>query len=489
MAVVSDVAANHVETLYGNGSRTLAALLDLIEICQAAVLYDRLTLSPTARKRCSFLRQFDFAWTPAISVSEAAAEPAHPEPAGDDDRVPITIDADQEGPFSTSAEGALMLAMLLLETFHGDPVFGLLVDVGRMPAGADPGRYLFARLPALMLALQHHRRLVTFADETARTSLDEIIKPLLDRYTQYSRHVLRLQQRWRVGLVSSVLEQPIVASVLVDRVLADPDRDARGEHDDDIARFNAALLREPAGEECFEQCRFPPVGLMVLAQARSLDDVPAAIREMRGRFEGVRQQIASIEAELGELSRGAARFWANAGRAAQERDDLHRRLRETYAGFDEAINADGQWGRRTEIWFNALDFALSVAAPLGLGTVEKLLELLGVKRMLMMHRVPGLLGLASVVRDADSALVTDIAARLLGHSDTLQAEANLLQAAYDHGESYVRHHGEAPPVMFGMKLTAENEPPLELTDRQMWMELVRNDDLRELLMPAGVSPV
>ena len=487
MAVVSDVAANHVETLYRAGSRTLPALTDLLEICQAAVLYDDLAVSPSARRRSSLFQQFDFISTPEFHVTDAASDEAPP-PAADSDGAAIVIDADDErGPFSTSVEGEIVLAMAFAETFYDDPVVGLLVDVDRLPPDADPGLRFFAKLPALMLGLQHQRGLIAYENDAARASLDGVIAPMIGRYTQYSRHLLRLQQSWRVGLVSSVLEQPIVSSLLVERALADPDPEAGLERDRAAARLNAALLRAPARAKFFEKWRFPPIGMMVLAQAKSLDDVPAVVRQMRGRFERLRQGLSSIEARLAALARDAAGFSTHAEQAAREREALQQRLREAYAAFDDEINRRRQWGRRTEIVFNALDFTLSVAEGFGVGTVGKLIELIGLKRMVLMHRVPGLLGLASSVRGADAALVTEVAGRLLGNADSLQLQADLLRTAYDHAESYVTHRGVVPPVLPGLAITPENEKPLKLTDREMWMELVRNAALREVLMPAAAG--
>ena len=67
-AFVTDVTVNHVDTLYGGGTPTLAALTDLLELCQAAILHDRLAVSPLARSHSSFLGELDCVYAPELKV-------------------------------------------------------------------------------------------------------------------------------------------------------------------------------------------------------------------------------------------------------------------------------------------------------------------------------------------------------------------------------------------------------------------------------------
>jgi hypothetical protein len=482
MAVVSDIAANHVETLYRGGSRTLPALTDLLEVCQAAVLYDQLALSPLARRRSSLFREFDFVYTPDIEIVDAPAAAAAS--TGRPAESEILIDADPvRGSFSNSIYGELLLAMAFAETFQDDRVIGVLANVDALPPEGDRGRAFFSKLPHLMLALQHQRGLIAFEDEAARESLDEVIAPMIERYEHYARHVVRLQNLWRVGVVSSVLEQPIVSALVVDEALADPEPVEAGERARLIKHLDQALLGAPARAQFFEKWRFPPIGMMVLAQAASLDDVPKVVRRARDEFAKLRRAISEIESRLSTLSRDAKGFSAHAEQAARDREELDRKLREAYAAFDTEINRRRQWGRRTELVFNAFDFTLSVAEGIGIGSLAKLVDVIGLKRMAMMQRVPGLLRVASLVRHADSKLVTEVAARLLGRPERLPIHADLLRMAYDHAESYVKHRRDTPPpVTLGLKVSQENAPPFELSDREVWMELVRNEPLRKMLM-------
>lgn len=486
MALVSDIAANHVETLYRDGTHTLPALTDLLEICQAAVLYDTLAVSPTARRRSWLLREFDFVYTPELSVSERSSDvPSGPPPSSDGNAIVIGHD-DERGLFSASIYGELLLAMAFAESFGADAVLASLVNPDGLPPYRDRGRHFYAKLPALMLGLQHQRGLIEYENDEARRSLDGVFAPLIGRYTQYARHVLRLQNGWRVGVVSSVLEQPIVSSVVVDGAIARAEPAAAGPREQLVQQLDRALLSAPARGDFFERWRFPPIGMLVLGTAASLADVPRVVGRMRDEFAPLRRAVTDAESRLGALARASAGFSVRAEEAARDRENLDRELREAYVAFAEHVEQRRTWGRRTELVFNSFGYALQVATGLGLTSVGMVVEAIGLKRMAMMQRVPGLLRLASLVRHSDSTLVTEVAERLLGASPGLAMQADVLRMAYDHAETYVTHGGEAPPPRPGISVAAadedEDDEPVEFSDRQVWMELNRNEPLRQMLM-------
>ena len=82
-AVISEVAAHHIETFYGKGTPSLASLSDLVEICQAAVFHERLVVSPVAYKYSTLLQQLKCADTFEISVSDIPDTPFEPPVKGD----------------------------------------------------------------------------------------------------------------------------------------------------------------------------------------------------------------------------------------------------------------------------------------------------------------------------------------------------------------------------------------------------------------------
>ena len=71
-AFVTDVTVNHVDTLYSGGTPTLAALAELLELCQAAILHDHLAVSPLARSHSSFLGELDCVYARELTVEPAA---------------------------------------------------------------------------------------------------------------------------------------------------------------------------------------------------------------------------------------------------------------------------------------------------------------------------------------------------------------------------------------------------------------------------------
>jgi hypothetical protein len=56
---VTETAAGNADTAFGEGLRTLPALIDLTNICQAAIMHDTIMCSPMALDSSSFLRSLD----------------------------------------------------------------------------------------------------------------------------------------------------------------------------------------------------------------------------------------------------------------------------------------------------------------------------------------------------------------------------------------------------------------------------------------------
>jgi hypothetical protein len=93
VAFVSDIAVHHAEVILGGGTRTLAALSNLAETCQAAVPNDTLAVSRLAWRGSTWLQQLDFVKIPHVEM--VPAEDESPREAATSDG--ILGDQDEDG--------------------------------------------------------------------------------------------------------------------------------------------------------------------------------------------------------------------------------------------------------------------------------------------------------------------------------------------------------------------------------------------------------
>src|SRR5262245_13602621 len=182
VAFVSDIAVHHTETLYGSGTRTLAALCDLAEICQAAALNDTLAVSPVAYHGSTLLQQLDFVEDPTPRVEEIppdqdlSVETASPQDA-------ILIDVDEAGDLtSDDPVGRLYLAHLAGEVLQDGPILGPLVNPKQIRSDEDRGLYFLDKLPAFIFLLQAKKGAAAFESDDSRRYLLDMTEPDLTAY-------------------------------------------------------------------------------------------------------------------------------------------------------------------------------------------------------------------------------------------------------------------------------------------------------------------
>jgi hypothetical protein len=334
-----------------------------------------------------------------------------------------------------------------------------------------------------MVTLQAHRGLIKYKDEGAKEGLLAVLSGSIERYRVFARHIRTLENTWGMTVVSSVLEQPLMGCLAVDGSAATVENEQ--ELKTIAERIQGAILRAPARAAFFEKWRYPPLGLMVLGDVQTLEGVPKAIAAARDRFAPLRQTVARIQVKKEAAISQADEFSAEGERAAREVSRLELELKEAYAAFDDEIQVRRDWGRRTEVVFNVMDYAIAIAEGIGFGFVGELAKVLGLKRRAILQRVPGLFRAASFVRATDEVMVTGVVDRLLrAKPEDLKREAHLLKLALEHGQSYCdTNPGHEPAAMNVVQLKDDEGGTTEVSDRLFWQLMVTSEQFRELYLP------
>lgn len=478
-AFVTDIAASHLETLFGQGTPTLGALTDLLEFSQAALLHEHVTVSPTAHRHSTFVRAFPWVTAPEIRIVDAKADA----PA-DESKGVLVIDADVEGPFGHDPSAEMVLAMAFSEAMQDNDALGPMINPERMDPSRDRGLFFRSKLPLMMFLLQARRGLIEFEDEAAREGLMEVLNPIVYGYRMFARPLRKLQYTWNVDVVASVLEQPLLSTFLVDEA-TEPFEDSAGARALS-ERFNKAALGAAGRAGFFEKWQFPPLGLLALAEASSLEDVAKQITEARDKFAPLRAAVTSHARRRLQLIREAEGFSAGADAAAAELDRLDAELREAYDAFDAEVAMRRKRFQRTELIFNTLDYALTVAAGWGLGSIGAVVEKFGLKRRAMLQRVPGLFKAASFITGRDSAAASAVIEKLLRRpTEDFGREAGLLGLAFDHATVYGETPRDTePPHLEAVTITDEEGNQTRDTDRTFWLRMLQDEPYRTLILPA-----
>jgi hypothetical protein len=476
VAIVSDIAAHHAEVLYGGGTRTVAALCDLAEICQAAVLNETLAVSPVAYHGSTLLQQLDFVEDPTPRIYEIP--PGQPEPAARTGEDSILIDVDETGELTSDCPvGRLYLTHLAGEMLQASPILGPLAYPTQIPDGEDRGLFFLDRLPTFVFLLQAKKGAAAFDSEDIRRDLMERTQPLMAPYRKYATRVQLLQESSGLQPIFSCLEEPLSDDVRMKRAL-------------DVVhtptffdRFRAKVSEAIAVDrkEFFERWTIPPLGLMVLAQAKSLDDLPEQIAGLRDTFMAVRRELVKLEAD-----KQAA---LNAGGGLDDRGykevvRIDQRIQKAFEAFDESL---AQYRRskevkRSEIVFNMPKYLASLVS-LGIGTLNDLIELTNLKRRNYLSYVPGLYKTASFIRHSDEAYIADIVERLLGRPiDSFGMHTTMLRFIADKVQAYSAFDDDAAP-MDDDRLSMEIDgKTTEIPHSMLWASMVKDGNLRKLLL-------
>ena len=152
-------------------------------------------------------------------------------------------------------------------------------------------------------------------------------------------------------------------------------------------RLYSETLKGPRGRlGLFDAWTAPPVGLMALAEAGSLDDLPEALNRLRDVFGPIRRDLNARQREKAALLAGTSALDDRGWREAQRIDDV---LKEAFAAFAKEAEA-----RRRTPEIQGVDWVLSIPRllgafkTLGLGTLTGLLGLTDARRSIFLSAVP-----------------------------------------------------------------------------------------------------
>src|SRR5688572_28587150 len=170
---VTDIAVNHMETLYTSATPTLGALTDLLEFSQASLLNEQITVSPLAYKYSSFLRELEWVHAPEIRITEKADEEgrdsSEPTVVSEESSVGvIEVDGDEAGLFGRDPTAEMILGMAFSELFQDDPILRCMTIPRLLRPAPDLGVFYGGKLPAVMFLLQISRQIIRFEDAATR---------------------------------------------------------------------------------------------------------------------------------------------------------------------------------------------------------------------------------------------------------------------------------------------------------------------------------
>jgi len=466
VAVVSDIAVHHAETLYGPGTRTLAALCDLAEICQAAVLSDSLIASPVAYDGSTLLQQLDFADTLRPTIEQ---EPEGDAEAGDE----VLIDVEDGRLVSDQPFGQLILAMMAGELLQGSGMLGGLANPGGLDPGEDQALFFLDRLPGFVFLLQAAKGAAAFDSEEVRRDLLDRTDRDRTAYGDYAARLLALHESYGVQPTFSCLEEPLGDDVRVGRAIDTIQTPTFWDE------FETKLKDAVKGDrsEFFERWTVPPLGLMVLGQSKTLDDLPNEIEKLRDRFQKVRQRLVELEQDK------HAALTAGGGlddRRYKEAVAIDQQIRKAFEAFDDSL-ADHRRAaeiKRAELVFNLPKY-VGWLVSIGVGSVGHLIELANLKRRHYLGYVPGLHKSLAFTKSCNDDYIVDIAERVLGRPfDSLGLHALMLQFAAGKVEAYSAYADGAAPVDDDVMTIGD----LEFRHSDVWWQMVMDENVRKFLL-------
>ncbi|MDJ0945582.1 MAG: hypothetical protein QNJ30_19110 [Kiloniellales bacterium] len=472
-AFVSDIAFNQVERLFSPGRHSLAALADLVELAQAAIFNEELVVTAGAYENARALSDLDFVkpFAPEVEVTEAEEDTGpDPENGETEDKGGILIDVNEEGYLKSSHPvGELLLATLHSVNLRSDPLFGSLANPGGFEGEAFSSEEAIARFPILMLALQADRGLLAYDSEEARQSLEGRLSESIDLYNAHAVSMNALHQRWGMDTVLSVLEQPFAGTRIVDHALEFAESDSPAETRQLRELLGGAAMKVPGRAEFFEHWNMPPLGVIALAEAKAMDDVPRVLRDSRKRFSKLRDSICRLRTERAALVERADLSSRAGELALRELGGFDAEMRAALEAATEELSVRRSRLQRTELFFSTLDFALELLGGLGVGTVGKVIDALGLKRGAVMQRIPGLFRAVNFVRAGDDVLASDVVERLIGRLPSdLEGQRFVLDLGLAHGRRYSDSSpSRPPPAETAVRIEGE-EGTTEVTDRDFW---------------------
>jgi hypothetical protein len=414
--------------------------------------------------------------TPVIeSCDDEPGSPAPPQEG--EDRREILIDIDAEGELtSNDPKGLALLAMVAGEILQHAPVLGRTINPRVLADVDNRGLFMLDQLPIFMLLLQASTGELPFESDEAREVLHEQVGPDLAAYRAYAARILRLRESFGVDTVFSCLEDPLAAEARLDRALQSIEQGALWEQYRE--KLTAALVGSRA--DWFDRWTVPPLGLMVLGLASGLDDLPGQVAQLRRDLLKLRQRLIALQ-----QSRIAALGATGSldDRGYREVMHIDQQLQKAYAAFDSALQDSRRAPaiRRAEWVFNLPKLVGGVLSA-GIGSASALIDLLKLRRRNDLGYLTGLHRSLSFIQQCDQQSIAEIAERYLARpAAAWQIHAGMLRLAGDTIESCALRRTDGSEVGDALIMTIEDERR-EIPHRMLWAELVRNDDLRRLLL-------
>jgi hypothetical protein len=468
VAYISDIAVHHAEVLYGKGTPTVAALCDLAEICQAAVLNETLAVSPAAYHGSTLLPQLDFVEDPTPKVTESSSDPA---PAIGGAKDEIVIDVDEAGELTSSNPiGLLYLAHLAAELLQDGPILGPLANPKQIPADMDRGLFFIDKLPVFIFLLQAKKGAANFESEASRQYLLERTNPDLSAYRKYARRILALQESFGMQPTFSCLEQAIGDEIMITRAIGTVETNSFWEQF--RTRLSDAIVKDRS--EFFEKWTVPPLGLMVLGRAKKLDDLPAEIAKLRDGFLKVRNELIKLEEEKqAALSDGLD------DRRYREVTAIDQKINKAFEAFDAALAEHRRSAeiKRTEFVFNMPRY-VSWLMSFGIGSLNQIIEVANLKRLNYLTKVKGLYKALWFIKQSDDRYIVDIAERFLGRPHmSFALHADMLRFAAEKIEKYSHSADNATTDDDTFRIETRTIP-----HSQIWSQMIKEEPLRRLLL-------
>jgi hypothetical protein len=395
-AILSDILINHIETLYHEGSTpTFAALADLCELCQAAVLNNFCYVSMGAYERSTLLKQLEFVIRleeKDFKISDKSDDISSDEIINRSDEESIIIGHDENNIFvGNNGSADLLISQIYSLSLYQNPVLSNLV-CPEVLENIDRGKYFLQKMAQLMMVLQLKKGVLQFEEKEAETEMNQALVEPLKIYEGMISHYINCITKYNTPFIGSIVEEPLI-NALYSRIPADivihsnAFNELVGKIEDQIA-FGKK-------KEYFERYKLPPIGLMVLANAKKMDDLPKTINRIRDTFGKLRESIIALESREAELESNSFEEPRN----FELIDHIKKQKNETYEEFYKYIDESRKLYDKFDVAFESYKFIKLLFGLKLTSALEALGKELSVSSRLKMMRIPGLFRTATFIEN------------------------------------------------------------------------------------------
>lgn len=395
-AILSDILVNHIETLYHEGSTpTFAALADLCELCQAAVLNDFCYVSMGAYERSTLLKQLEFIIKLEegdFKITDKSDDMTSDEILERSDEESIIIGHDENNIFvGNNGAADLLISQIYSLSLYQNSVLSNLVSP-EVLENTDRGKYFLQKMAQLMMVLQLKKGVLQFKEKEAETAINQSLAEPLKIYNDMISHNINCNTKYNTAFIGSIVEEPLI-NALSSKIPADivmhsnAFKELVGKIEDQIA-FGKK-------KEYFERYKLPPIGLMILAKAKNLDDLPKTINKIRDTFGELRGKIISLENREAELEKNSFEEPKN----YELIDHITRQKNDAYGEFYKYLEESRRFYDKVDIAFETYKFIKLLFGLKLIPALEALGKELSVSSRLKMMRIPGLFKTATFIEN------------------------------------------------------------------------------------------